>query len=135
MSDPKTVSPRDALLAFKITKPEAGCTPVPCPECPAPGVFVAKMNGPRYVEFLDATRPFLSDKADPPAVLKEKQANRAAVQVLFAAVDADGRPLLKSVAEVNGLEVWVTDPIVELFQQVNGLAEKKSPPPNSPPAG
>ncbi len=133
MSEPKTDSPRDALLARRITKPEAGCTPLPCPECPVPGVFVARLSGARYMEFLNAYKSFQSDTKDPAAqaVLRK---HRLGVQLLYAAVDADGRPLLKTADEALALDAEVASPLVELFLEANGLLEKKSAPPSSPPA-
>jgi hypothetical protein len=92
------------------------------------------MNAERYVEFLEASRPFHSAAADTPAEAKAKRFKRLAVQVLFATVDADGKPLFRSLDEAAGIDVGVTDPLVTLFLEENSLTEKKSAAPNATPA-
>lgn len=128
------LSPRDALLARTVTNRETGCTPVPCPDCPVPGVFAARMDAGRYVEFLEASKPFNTAAGDTPEQAKEKRKKRLAVQVQFAAVDAEGNPLLKSLDEAVRIDVGVSDPLVTLFLTENSLAEKKSATPSGTPA-
>lgn len=128
-------SVREQLLASRVSKPEAGCTPVPCPDCPVPGVFVARMSGKRFIEYAVAISRHEKKDGDTPDQADAKRMSRMDVQLRFAAVDADGKPLFDPADDLTGLAFDVTSPIVEVFNDLNGLTEKKSPPPNSPPAG
>lgn len=135
MSQPKPINPRDGLLARKVTKPQYGCTPIPCPDCPVPGVFVPRMSAARYVEYLDAFTKFEDKPGDSPAELLRKEQERATVRIRFATVDAEGKPLFQAGDDVSGIDLEAIGPVLNLFVEVNGTAEKKSPPPNVPPAG
>ncbi len=128
-------SVREQLLAAGVRKPEFGCTPVPCPDCPVPGVFVAKLSGRRFMVFAAAVEPFEKKDGDTPEQAAAKRVGRLEVQLRFAAVDADGRPLFAAGDDLADLPFDVTSAVVGLFAEVNGLTEKKSPPPSGPPAG
>jgi hypothetical protein len=131
MSEP--TSPREALAA-RCVAGKNGVEPVPCPDCPVPGVFVARLSAAAYLEFLEAIRPHAADPRDTPAAARDKKAARLGVQLHFAAVDAAGVRLLDSPGQAMTLDAETAAPLIELFLEANGLAEKKSDPPNSPPA-
>lgn len=126
------MSVREQLKAFTGTA--AGVRPVPCPECPVPGVFAAKLSAAAFVAFNDRMTELQNLPADAPAEAARKRVQRIGVQLETAAVDADGKRLFGSVAEALALDAEVAVPILELFTQLNGLSEKKSPPASSPPA-
>lgn len=129
------MSVREQLLASRVSRPEAGCTPVPCPDCPVPGVFVARMSARRFMEYAAAISPHEREEGDTPERAEAKRLNRMGVQLRFAAVDADGKPLLTPDDDLAGLAFDVVSAVVEAFSEANGLTEKKSPPPSEPPAG
>lgn len=126
------MSVREQLKAFCGTA--AGVRPVPVPDCPVDGVFAAKLSAAAFVAFNDRMAELQNLPADAPAEAARKRVQRIGVQLETAAVDADGKRLFGSVAEALALDAEVAVPILELFTQLNGLSEKKSPPASSPPA-
>lgn len=129
------MTPREQLLARKATAPAARCTPVPCPDCPVDGVFVARMTGDRLLEYYEAVRPFEKGERDTPEQAAEKARQKLAVQLRFAAVDERGAALFRPEDDIRDLDAAASRAIVGLFFEENGFVEKKSPPPNGPSAG
>lgn len=127
------MSVREQLKAFSGTA--AGVRPIPVTHCPVSGVFAAKLSAAAFVAFNDRMAELQSVPGEPPAESARKRVQRIGVQLETAAVDADGKRLFACVADALALDAEVAVPILELFTQINGLSEKKSPPANSPPAG
>lgn len=117
---PPPPSGRDALLARRVTT--ARCTPVPLPG--TPGVFVARMSGRMYLDYLEATQANRPADGDTDEVRRDKRQRNAAVLLTFAAVDERGEPLL-SVDEAERVDVGASSPITDLFLAENDMLEKK----------
>jgi hypothetical protein len=99
-------------------------------------VHVARLTAAKLIAYYEASRPFAAAETDTPQQKADKQRARVRLQLLYGACDATGAPAFEP-ADLDKLDLdgEVATPILLTFLEVNGLTEKKSPPPSGPPDG
>ncbi len=132
----KTASAADLralFLARRTTRDD--CTPVPADDCPVPGVFVAKMSAGMYLRYAEAVTPFEAKKGDDADTKCAKSSQRLAVRLRYAVVDAAGDPVFSPEDEdLADIDFDTVSGLLAQFSEINGMVEKKAPPPSTSPA-
>lgn len=136
MSADQKPSAADLRSLFLARRTTAGdCTPVPAEDCPIPGVCVAKMTAGMYLRYAEAMAPFEAKPGDAADEKERKADQRLAVRLRFAACDAAGDPVFTpDDADLAAIEFDAVSGLLAQFSELNGMVEKKAPPPSGSPA-
>lgn len=136
MSESKTASAADLRAAFLTRRiPTGDCTPVPADDCPIPGAHVAKMSAGMYLRYAEAIGEFDAKAGDDADTKERKAEQRMAVRLRYAACDAEGHPVFQpDDADLADLDFEAVGGLLAQFSELNGMTEKKAPPPSGSPA-
>jgi hypothetical protein len=135
MSESPTASAADLRAQFLARRiPTGDCTPVPADDCPIPGVHVARMSAGMYLRYAEAVGPFEVKPGDSPDEKSRKAERRLAVRLRYAACDAEGTPVFRpSDDDLADIDFDAVAGLLAQFSEVNGMVEKKAPPPSTSP--